>query len=258
MVSWSFGSQMGVRMASNADFSDPDFWSEAWIKHIETYLKAPARCGVWLNTILGDKSLTVHECAGGSCRDSRYLFNLGYKASGSDFDEKTLAYVRNRFASSAFAIQREDAFRLSYGNSNFDVVFHNGFWVCFDDDRALLELLREQVRVTRRLAIGLVHNAANASNVKIFREKSEHDGLYKIRFFDREKLKQILEESKINYRSYRFEKFGGPVDRLYALERKFPVLSAPIRWLVPRLYRFQPWSRVERIALIVDLGTSPV
>lgn len=233
--------------------NNPSFWSESWVRHVETYLASPPRCGIWLHKILGNRSLSVLECAGGSCRDSRYLFSLGYRATGSDYDEQTLTYLQQRFAVSTFQVSKQDAFAFTYDDHEFDVVFHNGFWIYFDEDLKLVELLREQSRVANGYAIALVHNIENKGLIKAFNEKSAKDVLYKIRFFDRRKLWEILERSQVSYQSFTFEKFGGPVDRLYTIERIFPMAAPLVRWVVPRLYRFQPWSMVERVALIVRL-----
>jgi len=58
---------------SKSFFQEQTFWSDAWVRHIESYLAAPPRCGIWLMTNYG-KNHSILECAGGSCRDSRYLF----------------------------------------------------------------------------------------------------------------------------------------------------------------------------------------
>jgi hypothetical protein len=237
----------------NKEFEKSNYWSESWVRHIENYLSAPPRCGIWLETKIKDKKTSIHECAGGSCRDSRYLFNKSYNASGSDFDEKTIKYVVDKYSLSSFPVLKEDAFKLSFKDNTFEYVYHNGFWVCYEEDDKLIKLLLEQARVAKRYVIALVHNAENIRLVKTFKKKSEFDSLYKIRFFSRLEIEKILIKSGVNYKSFSFEKFGGPFDKLYLVENKYPYLSALVRWLVPRLYRFQPWIYTERIALFIKL-----
>lgn len=238
---------------TNRSFESSEYWSDAWVRHLEAYLAAPPRSGIWLDYYFSDSELTFLECAGGSCRDSRYLFEKGRNSIGSDFDEKTLDYVRKKFKNSKFPIKKEDAFVLSYDIDTFDIIFHNGFWICFDDNEKIITLLKEQVRVSKKYAVALVHNINNQELVARFKELSGKDDLYEVRFFDIDTLEIILKSSELKFKNIKFEKFGGPVDRLFGLEKRIPFLKPLIRWVVPRLYRFQPWNKVERIALVMEL-----
>jgi len=239
---------------TNPSFGASDYWSAAWQRHINAYLAAPPRCGIWLESLFSEGDFSFLECAGGSCRDSRFLFQKKRKALGSDFDEHTVNYINEKHSTSGFILQTEDAFRLGFDSKSFDIVFHNGFWVLFDDDQIVCSLLTEQVRVASRYVVALVHNKCNQALVNTFSEKSLKDDLYKIRFFDVDALMRIVELSGIKFRSVSFQKFGGPVDRLYALGSKIPFVMPLACWIVPRLYRYQPWSRVERIALVIELN----
>jgi len=240
----------------NKHFEKTDYWSEKWVQYIEKYLAAPPRCGIWLNYYFPDKTISFLECAGGSCRDSRYLFESGRQSTGSDFDEKTIHYISRKFPQSKFPIQREDAFSISLNKKSIDVVFHNGFWICFDDDEKIASLLKEQARVSKRFVVALVHNIHNQELVARFTELGSKDDLYNIRFFDTKTLESIVNNSGIKIRSIIFEKFGGPIDRLFSFEKRIPFLSPLVRWVVPRLYRYQPWKKVERIAMVIELDKS--
>lgn len=239
---------------ANKSFENANYWSDAWIRHIETYLSSPPRCGIWLKNYFSNKKYSFLECAGGSCRDSRYLHDNGFDSIGSDFDEKTIDYVRYKFKASKFKVQVEDGFNLSFDSSSIDVVFHNGFWVCFDSDDQIIQLLNEQDRVSNRYIVALIHNAANKKLVDKFKDKSITDDLYQIRFFDINHISKIVKNSGIKYKKIKFEKFGGPVDILYGFEKRIPALSPLIRWMVPKLYRLQPWTKVERIAMVIKLA----
>jgi len=226
------------------------FWEEAWVRHLEQYLVTPPRAGLWLRSRFALQGWRVLEIAGGSCRDSRYLAEQGIDAIGSDFDQKTLDYLAQRFPNSPLTLAREDAAAMSLPDRSVDLSVHNGFWVLFSDDVRIVALLREQARVTRRVLVALVHNADNLRVVAAFARKAKTDPLYDIRFFRRAELVPLVQAAGLTPRALHIEKFGGPVDRLLALPGVFGRIA---RAVVPRLYRFLPWSHVERIALVLEL-----
>lgn len=238
------------------EFSAEQFWADAWTRHIESYLRAPARVGYWIRTRFG-LGLSVLELAGGSCRDSRYLAEHGVHAIGSDFDQKTLNYLGKRFPGSPLALRREDAFAINMPDHAVDLVFSNGFWVLFDDDEQLRQLAREQARVARKWMIVIAHNSRNAAETQHFADLARSDPLYDIRFFTAEEIIEIVRSAGIPYKNIKVEKFGGMPDVMFRKTlKKFPnpLLSiAPM--LVPHLYRFQGWERAERIACIVEFET---
>lgn len=229
---------------------DQGFWEDAWVRHLEQYLSTPPRAGLWLAARFPLAAWRVLELAGGSCRDSRYLAEQGVAAIGSDFDQKTLDYLARRYPASPLVLQREDASALSLADGAVDLSMHNGFWVLFGDDAKLVQLLREQARVTRRVLVALVHNADNPRVVAAFARKAQADPLYDIRFFRRGELPALVAAAGLRPRAVRLEKFGGPVDRLLALPG---AAGRAARWAVPRLYRWLPWRWVERVALVVEL-----
>jgi hypothetical protein len=234
------------------EMNSSKFWSDTWLRHIENYLAAPPRCGIWLLDRIDLKGLSVLECAGGSCRDSRYLHKHGVNAEGSDFDEVTLDYIKNRFPNSLIKVSKEDGFNFTKSNQSYDVTFHNGFWICFNSED-VIKLLIEQRRITKKTIIALVHNVENKNLVNHFWELALNDSLYKIKFFHRDEVKDIVNKSGIKFKRMRIEKFGGIPDVGFNLEKKLPILSNLIRFMVPKIYKLQPWSKVERVALIIDL-----
>ncbi len=235
------------------DFASEKFWSQKWVSHIERYLVGVPRCGVWLKARFGSKCHSVLECAGGSCRDSRYLFDAGFGAVGSDFDQATVDYLKKRFGESKFEIKREDAAALTCASKSFDLVFHNGFWVCFDDDSFIDKLLVEQSRVAKKYLVAIVHNGENHALVDRFSSLAKSDSIYDIRFFRREQLLDIFLRSGVRYKKVNIEKFGGFADILYDVADRYKYFTGLMRWVVPRIYKFQPWGSVERLALIVEL-----
>ncbi len=239
----------------NPSFDRESYWSKAWIRHIKNYLKTPPRCGYWLE-FLYPKKYKMLEIAGGSCRDSKYLAKKGYSIIGSDFDEKTLSYLREELFLDGFELSKEDAFDFSFKSNKFDLTFSNGFWVLFENDDDITSLIKEQKRITKKYLISFVHNYENKKLLKLFKEKSLEDDLYNIRFFSRNELENIIIKSGISYKSISFNKFGGLGDKLLSnkIKKRSASVSLMLRKLVPFIYRVQPWSMVERIVVIVELN----
>lgn len=238
----------------NPSFKQESYWSEAWIRHINNYLVAPPRCGFWLESHFLQK-YNILEIAGGSCRDSRYLVTKGYEAVGSDFDQKTLEYLDKNHPAQDFKLLKEDAFKFSFKNNEFDVSFSNGFWVLFDDDEDINALVNEQARVTKKYLVSLVHNSENKKLLDAFKKKSLTDNLYNIRFFNKSELLEILKKVNFSYKSISISKFGGPIDKLLSnkIGVKSKALHNLLKKLVPLLYKYQPWSMVERIVIVIEL-----
>jgi hypothetical protein len=234
----------------NDELQQQGFWEDAWVRHLEDYLRSPPRAGLWLGARFGLQGWKVLEIAGGSCRDSRHLAEQGVAAIGSDFDRKTLEWLAQRFPASPLQLAREDASAMTLADGAVDLTFHNGFWVLFSDDDRVRALLREQARVTRRVVVAMVHNADNPRIVAAFAAKARTDPLYAIRFFRRAELPALVAGSGIACQSLSLEKFGAPIDRALTWPG---ALGRAARWLVPRLYRFVPWRHVERIALVITL-----
>ena len=77
-------------------------------------------------------------------------------------------------------------------DKEYDVTFHNGLWVLFNDDNDILKLVKEQARISKRIIITTVHNAHNQEFIDYFKKLSKTDELYKIRFFSKEEMTNIL------------------------------------------------------------------
>lgn len=232
------------------------FWEDSWIKHIEAYLNATPRAGVFIENYFKNTNKLL-EIAGGSCRDSRYLANRGFEATGSDFDEKTLTYLeKERFPNDILNYSKEDAFNLSFSENSFDLVFHNGFFVLFNDDESLKTMLLEQERVSRKYIVFFVHNKENDKLIRLFKKKSQEDDLYKIRFFDKDEVTAIVKNSGIKYKNIKLLKFGGMSDFFYKkrLKKIVPNILYPFRnFFIPKLYQLQKWENTERICCVVEL-----
>jgi SAM-dependent methyltransferase len=236
-------------------FSQAEYWQDAWVRHIDAYLAAPPRCGYWVAATFGRERPTVLEIAGGSCRDSRFLAERSWDAVGTDFEQRTLDYLRYRFPASRLRLEREDAFRLSLRDKSVDLTFHNGFWVLFRDDNKIHALLQEQARVTRKYVVALMHNAENAQLAGSFGRLSQRDSLYDIRFFHRDEIRDLVNASGLRYKSLALHKFGGRMDVFFGphLKGLRNPLRPVARHFVPRLYPYQSWQETERIACVIEL-----
>lgn len=233
----------------------PEFWADAWTRHLETYLDATPRTGIWLEHVFAPQKPKTLEIAGGSCRDSRHLFQRGWDASGSDFDSRTIAYLDKRFNQLGQPLLQLDAFSTNVADKSFSVTFHNGFYVLFNNDADVVALLREQARITRDVMVVIVHNALNLRLRDQFARLGSNDPVYRIRFFAPDQIVSIIRASGVPCSSIKVRKFGGRADALYRDEIKgLPNLlrkAAPA--LVPRLYACQSWANTERVAVIIRL-----
>ena len=234
-----------------------DFWLNSWKNHLDTYLKANPRTGIFIKVLLGDSINNALEIACGSGRDSRYLAKHGYEIVASDFEENTIDYLKKNLTYSNLSYHVADAFDLPFEDDYFDLVFHNGFFIYFKENKDIFKLLREQERVSKRYILILVHNILNINMTDQFRSLSKSDKLYDIRFFEPTELTDIIKKSNIKYKNISILKFGGPYDCLYGkrLFRFIPNILYPIRNnIIPLLYKKQNWAQTERIACLVEIS----
>lgn len=190
-------------------------WSYIWYRHLNKYLCAEPRAGLVIAQALSGKFDTVLEIACGSARDSLFLQSIGKKIVATDANADLITALKSRFPSTGnIDFRVEDALSLSFESRQFDVSFHSGFYVCFDDDETIKALLREQCRVTRRHVFFFVHNAHNRGLRDKFRAESRKDELFDIRFFSRNEIAKLVHESGVTYQQMRISTFGGPFDIL--------------------------------------------
>ena len=199
----------------------------------------------------------ILEIAGGSCRDSRYLANNNFKVIGSDFDSKTIEYLKERnIPKNLLEYSVENAFNLSFEQNKFDLVFHNGFFVLLNDDEIKKALLMQEY-VSKKYIVFFVHNASNEKLVMDYKKLAEKDSLYDIRFFTKDEIKNIISQSNIDYDKIEILKFGGKIDALYnkTIKKYIPNIFYPMsRIFVPKLYQYQKWENTERLACIITLN----
>jgi hypothetical protein len=233
-----------------------DFWTASWERHLQSYFSAAPRTGIYLKHTFENKVHSIIEIACGSSRDSIYLSNAGYDVIASDFDKITLDKLARKNSDKNLIYQCADAFNLPFENDSFDLVFHNGFFICFDDDEKIVKLLLEQERISSNFIVFFVHNILNNKLSSNFKKLAKHDPLYDVRFFSSEEMIEIIKRSNIAVKKIEIKKFGGPADILNqkSIYRIIPNILYPLREkLIPKLYQYQRWEDTERIVCIIEL-----
>lgn len=234
-----------------------EFWEKQWEEKIEVYLKALPRTGYFIRWLIKKNNLKnpkILEIAGGSCRDSRFLANLGFYTVGSDYEPKLLEYLKNRFSDDPLYYSTEDAFNMTFEDSSFDLTFHNGFIICFDKNRDVKNIITEQLRVTSKFAVMLTHNLENSELREQFSDRIAKDKLYDIRFYDKGELLDILSQIGISKKQITFYKFGGYFDGFFRkrIKRIIPNIFYKFSYkFVPYLYQWQKWENTERIVCLI-------
>lgn len=176
----------------NIGITKKDEWNEKWTSIFNHY-QQDLRHSYYVNSFLESSDEKILEMGAGSFRDMANLNRLNVDCWGTDFSEQAVNLAREYFPSLSDKIFQSDAFDMnSIPNKEFDVSFHNGLWVLFDEDKDLIKLVKEQARITKNKIIVTVHNAHNSEFVSYFEKLSTDDELYKIRFFNVEEISRIL------------------------------------------------------------------
>lgn len=234
---------------------DKENWSLAWEKHLENYLKAPARTGIFAKVYA--KGITSSlELGCGSGRDSIFLSQKGISAVATDYEPTVICKLQERFKDYSVKFCIADAFDLPFHGNTFDLVFHNGFFILFNSNYDVINLIHEQKRVSKKYILILVHNKINRRLVTEFEALAPSDPVYNIRFFTKEELDQIVKSAQIKFKSIRYFKFGGKYDAFYDkwIKKIIPNLLYSFReYFIPRLYQLQRWEKTERIACLIEL-----
>lgn len=230
-------------------------WSNSWKKHLEGYLKGRPRTGIFTRAYAkGIRSSLELGC--GSGRDSIYLAQNGIDAVATDYEPSVIGRLQEQLKDYPVKFRVADAFNLPFNDNSFDLVFHNGLFVLFDDDRDIINMLREQQRVSKKYIVVLVHNKNNGQLVAKFNAMAPSDPVYNIRFFTKDDLVRMIQSSQLNVRNIRYLKFGGKADALNHrwFKKVIPNLLFPFRiFWIPRLYQWQRWEKTERIACLIEL-----
>jgi ubiquinone/menaquinone biosynthesis C-methylase UbiE len=165
-------------------------WDEKWVGIFDHY-QHDIRHAYYINAILNPNEKKLLEIAAGSFRDAGALNKWGLECYGVDFSAKSVELAKKQFQGFAERISQQDAFEFDFEDKTFDLSYSNGFWVCFDNDD-ILNLAKEQARITKYRIVATVHNAHNKQFVEYFDKLKQNDPLYKIRFFEIEEITELM------------------------------------------------------------------
>ena len=176
-------SKFGVNLSEN-------YWDKQWLDKFDHY-QNDKRFAYYVRAILNKDENKLLEIAAGSFRDVATLNNWGYDCCGIDFSAKSIKMAKEFYSNIEDKICFQDAFSMSSLDKCFDLSYHNGLWGYFENDD-IENLLKEQIRVTKKRVVATVHNAHNAQFVDYFKRLTLEDPLYNIRFFQIDEMKSLM------------------------------------------------------------------
>ena len=225
-------------------------WNTQWEKWFTRYAQGNPRLGKWLGTTYPAAEGKILEIGAGSARDSRFLASTAQSVTCVDFSPEVVRLLVNSQPPENMTFFQADAANLPFPERAFDVTFHKGVWVLFSDNAILKSFLREQLRVTNRVALAIVQNARNTARVAETQARAAEDPLFNIRFFDPAELadlgRDVVADMGIHAK-LRIVKYGNP-----SLSQYLAPLGALGDWFAAKLYALLPWSCVECVVLEID------
>jgi ubiquinone/menaquinone biosynthesis C-methylase UbiE len=171
-------------------------WDEKW-KEIFDHYQQDLRHAYYIRAILNANETRIMELAAGSFRDVGALNSMGFDCYGCDYSLQAVQAARKQFTASAEKLSEQNCFNLQFADKSFDFTFHNGFWGYFSDDE-ILQLAKEQARITKYRIATTVHNAHNKQLVAYFDRLKLNDPLYKIRFFEVDEITGLMKSVASN------------------------------------------------------------
>jgi len=226
-------------------------WNGQWRKWFAQYSQGNPRLGKWLYSKYPIHNFSTLEIGAGSGRESRFISAFAPSVTCADFSPEAVSLLASSKLPANMRVFQADASALPFPEKSFDLTFHKGVWVLFPDDSKLKQLLREQLRVTRKIALSIVQNALNLNQVQEAKTKSASDSLFRIRFFTPNELIKIAEsviaDSNLSA-SIKIKKYGSP-----ALSRYLGRFGPCGDWFASRLYAYLPWRKVECVVLEIEL-----
>ena len=172
--------------------SGSEDWDRKW-KDIFEHYQQDLRHAYYIYAMLNAHERHILEIGAGSFRDMAALCRLGVDCEGMDFSQESVRLARQQFPEFFSSIHQMSAFEMSFVDQAFDVSYHNGVWVLFDDAQIQL-LAAEQARITRHRMFATVHNAHNQQFVDYFGRLKEQDPLYDIRFFEMDEIINLMRQ----------------------------------------------------------------
>lgn len=175
----------------NSSSSSKD-WDDKWTGIFEHY-QQDLRHAYYINAVLNPEEHRLLEMGAGSFRDMAELRRRGFDCEGMDFSQESVNLARQHFPDYSDAIHQMSAFDMPFKDDDFDLSYHNGLWVLFEDPQIKL-LAEEQARISKYRMIATVHNAHNAGFVEYFDRMKVNDPLYDIRFFEIDEICDLMRQ----------------------------------------------------------------
>lgn len=220
-------------------------WKNIWNQRYSSYVRFIPRQAYYLFFILQKEDHRILEIAAGSFRDTIRLNEWGYDCTGIDSLDEVVKMAKDQYLLYQTKMLLGDAASLNFADRSFDVTFHNGFYVLFEEDKTIDSLIREQVRVTKRYIVCTVHNKLNTRLVNLFMEKAIQDPLYDIRFFYPDEMIHLLKPYCRHVVAF---PFGVPLfDRLI---RYFGRYRKGVKWLYSEVATKMKLEKCERLMVV--------
>lgn len=167
-------------------------WDDKW-SSIFLHYQHDLRHAYYIHAILNPEERRVLELGAGSFRDMAELRRRGIDCEGMDFSQESVNLAKNKFPEFSKVIHQMSAFEMSFKDGEFDLSYHNGLWVLFEDEQ-IKQLAAEQARVSKYRMVVTVHNAHNAQFVDYFDRLKVNDPLYDIRFFEMDEISELMRQ----------------------------------------------------------------
>ena len=180
-----------MRTPGDDSFAKAGTWDGAWHQHFQEY-QGDFRHAYYIAAIRRRRERRVLELAAGSFRDMAALNRWGVCCEGVDFSGESVRKAADQFPTLRDRIKQMDARHLDYPDGAFDLTFHAGFWVYFDDAQ-IAEMAAEQARVSRYRMTATVHNAQHRGFQEYLAELAQKDRFYRVRFFHPEEIIALLQ-----------------------------------------------------------------
>jgi hypothetical protein len=225
----------------------PEAWNLQWEKWFLRYSQGNPRFGKWLSSRYAVSKATILEIGAGSGRESRFLSTEAKSVTCVDYSPSAVRLLANHKLPANMNVLNANAANLPFGDQYFDLTFHKGFWILFDSDAELELLLREQLRVSRKITLAAVQNGLNIKQVQDAGAKAEADPLFRFRFFIPSEIDSLARKvvSDLGIDAHiQILKYGAP-----SLSRTFSPLGVLGDKFVNKIYKFLPWSFVECVVL---------
>jgi hypothetical protein len=135
-------------------------------------------------------NLSCLEQGAFSAKDSLYLKLVfpKWRCTATDKDIDVVNHIREVGLEGV----QEDAFKLSFEESEFEITFQSGLIILFSDQQAL-EIIKEQLRVTSKISFIFAHNRHNYIDrvISFLKRKIMKRDIYTYRCYSESTLKEI-------------------------------------------------------------------